>query len=35
MRELKWESWAAVLAFAITLGFVWNPGPYWMGSTLR
>lgn len=32
MRELRWETWAAILAFLITLGFVWNPGPYWMGA---
>src|SRR5205814_1375818 len=28
MRELRWETWAAILAFLITLGYVWNPGPY-------
>jgi hypothetical protein len=32
MQDLRWESWAAILAFLITLGYVWSPGPYWMGA---
>lgn len=32
MRELRWEAAAAMLAFVISLGFVWNPGPYFMGA---
>lgn len=32
MNELRWEAWAAALAFAITLIYVWSPGPYPMGA---
>lgn len=32
MNELRWEAWAAALAFAITLVYVWSPGPYPMGA---
>jgi hypothetical protein len=32
MINLRWESWAAILAFAITLAYVWVPGPYAMGA---
>lgn len=32
MRELRFETAAAMLAFLITLAFVWNPGPYFMGA---
>lgn len=32
MNELKWESWSAIVAFVITLAYVWNPGPYCMGA---
>jgi hypothetical protein len=32
MSELRWECWAAAVAFVISLGFIWNPGPYWMGA---
>jgi hypothetical protein len=29
---LRWESWAAILAVAIALVYVWVPGPYPMGA---
>jgi hypothetical protein len=32
MISLRWESWAAILAFAIALVYVWVPGPYPMGA---
>ena len=32
MIDLRWESWAAILAFAISLVYVWVPGPYPMGA---
>jgi hypothetical protein len=32
MNNLRWESWAAILAFAISLVYVWVPGPYPMGA---
>ena len=32
MINLRWESWAAILAFAIALVYVWIPGPYAMGA---
>ena len=32
MISLRWESWAAILAFAISLVYVWSPGPYPMGA---
>jgi hypothetical protein len=32
MSELRWESWAALLAFAISLVYIWAPGPYPMGA---
>ncbi len=32
MNELGWESWAAITAFAISLIFIWVPGPYAMGA---
>jgi hypothetical protein len=32
MIDLRWESWAAILAFAISLVYVWSPGPYPMGA---
>ena len=32
MNELRWEAWAALLAFAITMVYVWSPGPYPMGA---
>ena len=32
MRELRWEAWAALLAFVISLVFIWVPGPYAMGA---
>lgn len=28
MRLLRWECWCAMLAFLITLVYVWVPGPY-------
>jgi hypothetical protein len=32
MISLRWESWAGIIAFVITLVFVWMPGPYPMGA---
>lgn len=32
MSELKWEAWAAILAFVITLCYTIYPGPYFMGA---
>jgi hypothetical protein len=32
MRQLYWESWAAVVAFVIALVYIWVPGPYPMGA---
>jgi hypothetical protein len=32
MNELRRESWSAIVAFAISLGYTLNPGPYWMGA---
>ena len=32
MSELRWECWAAIIAFLISLGYLWMPGPYWMGA---
>jgi hypothetical protein len=32
MISLRWESWAAILAFAIALVYIWVPGPYPMGA---
>ena len=32
MIDLRWESWAAILAFAISLIYIWVPGPYPMGA---
>jgi hypothetical protein len=32
MSELKWEAWATILAFIITLGFTISPIPYLMGA---
>jgi hypothetical protein len=32
MTDLRWESWAAILAFAIALVYIWVPGPYPMGA---
>ena len=32
MTNLRWESWAAILAFAIALVYIWVPGPYPMGA---
>jgi hypothetical protein len=32
MSELRWESWSAIVAFVISLGYTLNPGPYWMGA---
>jgi hypothetical protein len=32
MINLRWESWAAILAFAISLIYIWVPGPYPMGA---
>jgi hypothetical protein len=32
MISLRWESWAAIFAFAIALVYVWVPGPYPMGA---
>jgi hypothetical protein len=32
MTNLRWESWAVILAFAISLVYIWVPGPYPMGA---
>jgi len=32
MRYLRWEAWAATVAFVITLVYIWVPGPYPMGA---
>ena len=32
MSEFRWEAWAALLAFAISLVYIWVPGPYAMGA---
>ena len=32
MTQLHWEAWAALVAFVITLVFIWVPGPYPMGA---
>jgi hypothetical protein len=32
MRELHWEAWAALLAFVMSLIYIWVPGPYAMGA---
>ena len=32
MRQLRWETWAAIVAFVISLVFIWVPGPYPMGA---
>jgi hypothetical protein len=32
MRQLQWESWAAIVAFVIALIYIWVPGPYPMGA---
>jgi hypothetical protein len=32
MRYLRWEAWAAMVAFLITLIYIWVPGPYPMGA---
>ena len=32
MSELRWEAWATLLAFIITLGYTIYPGPYFMGA---
>ena len=32
MSELRWEAWAAILAFVISLVYIWVPGPYAMGA---
>ena len=32
MSEPRWEAWAAILAFIITLGYTLYPGPYLTGA---
>jgi hypothetical protein len=32
VSELHWEAWAAMIAFIISLAFIWIPGPYLMGA---
>lgn len=32
MNELKWESWAVIIASVVSLIYVWSPGPYPMGA---
>ena len=32
MSELRWEAWATLLAFILTLAYTLYPGPYFMGA---
>lgn len=32
MRQLRWEAVAAMLAFVLSLVYIWVPGPYAMGA---
>ena len=32
MTHLRWETWAAIVAFVISLVYIWIPGPYPMGA---
>jgi hypothetical protein len=32
MRQLYWETWAAIVAFVIALVYIGVPGPYPMGA---
>jgi len=32
MNDLYAESWSAIIALIITLGYTISPGPYWMGA---
>ena len=32
MSELRWEAWAAIVVFILTLGYTLNPLPYLMGA---
>jgi hypothetical protein len=32
MNDLHWESWAAIVAFLISLGYLWVPSPYFMAG---
>jgi hypothetical protein len=32
MTYLRWEAWATIVAFLITLIYIWVPGPYAMGA---
>lgn len=32
MNRLYWEAWAALFGFAISLVYIWIPGPYAMGA---
>jgi hypothetical protein len=32
MKDLRWESWAAIVAFLICLGYLWVPSPYLMAA---
>jgi hypothetical protein len=32
MRQLRWEGVAVMLAFALSLVYIWVPGPYAMGA---
>ena len=32
MSEFHWEAWAGMLAFVISLVYIWAPGPYAMGA---
>jgi hypothetical protein len=32
MSELRWEAWATLLAFILTLCYTLYPGPYFMGA---
>jgi hypothetical protein len=32
MSEFHWEAWAGLLAFVISLVYIWVPGPFAMGA---
>jgi len=32
MSELRWQAWAALVAFVMALGYTLYPGPYLMGA---
>jgi hypothetical protein len=32
MNDLRWPAWTALIAFVLTLLYIWSPGPYAMGA---